>query len=126
MSDVSGSWLGTYWQNGSPTRFEASLVQSGSQVTGRILDDGYMGEAQMEGEAIGRSIRFAKRYLARPDGTILYVGTITEDGNFMQGEWTIPSDKPKTSGTWEAHRGEDPFMAELQSRLSAREPVGVR
>ncbi len=126
MSDLSGSWLGTYWQNGAPTRFEASLVQSGNHVSGRIQDDSYLGEAQMEGESIGRSIRFTKRYLDYPSGPIFYVGTVTSDGNFMQGEWSIPSDRSeKYRGAWEAHRGEDPLMAELNSRLSAQEPVGV-
>lgn len=122
MSDLSGSWLGTYWQNGAPTRFEATLVQSGNQVTGRILDDGHLGEAQLEGEATGRSIRFTKHYLSQPSDRILYVGTIAEDGNFMQGEWTIPMDG---SGAWEAHRGQDSLMAELKSRTAVQEPLAV-
>ncbi len=29
MADVSGAWLGTYWQQGNPTRFEATLIQGG-------------------------------------------------------------------------------------------------
>lgn len=126
MSDLSGSWLGTYWQNGTPTRFEATLVQSGNHVSGRIQDDSYLGEAQMEGESVGRSIRFTKTYFSHPSGHIFYVGTVTEDGNFMQGEWTIPSDRSgRDTGPWEAHRGDDPLTVELRSRLSSQEPVAV-
>lgn len=129
MSDLSGSWLGTYWQNGRPTRFEATLVQSGNQISGRIQDESYLGEAQMEGESIGRSIRFTKSYLGQSSTPILYVGTVTEDGNFMQGEWTFSADQSKrNTGPWEAHRGRDSFSAELtelRSRLSRQAPVGV-
>ncbi|MGA1355681.1 MAG: hypothetical protein ACO35Q_03260 [Prochlorothrix sp.] len=51
MADLSGSWLGTYWQLGNPTRFEATLVQGGNSLTGNILDDGPLGEAQLTGDA---------------------------------------------------------------------------
>lgn len=63
MADVSGSWLGTYWQNGNPTRFEVTFVQAGSTISGSILDDNPLGEAQAAGEVIGRTIQFAKQYL---------------------------------------------------------------
>lgn len=63
MADVNGLWLGTYWQEGIPTRFEATLVQGGNTLSGRVLDDNYLGEAQIEGEVVGRTIHFTKRYL---------------------------------------------------------------
>ena len=61
--DISGTWLGTYWQNDNPTRFEATLVMSGNSLSGSILDDNLLGESRISGEVVGRSIRFTKRYL---------------------------------------------------------------
>ncbi|MHC5721987.1 MAG: hypothetical protein ACYTX0_60710, partial [Nostoc sp.] len=63
MADLSGNWLGTYWQDDIPTRFEATFVQSGNTFSGSILDDNYLGEAQVNGEVIGRTVSFTKRYL---------------------------------------------------------------
>jgi hypothetical protein len=60
MADLSGNWLGTYWQDEMPSRFEASFVQSGNIFTGSILDDNYLGEASVSGEVIGRSLSICK------------------------------------------------------------------
>jgi hypothetical protein len=78
MADVSGTWLGTYWQEEFPTRFEAALIQSGSALTGRILDDDYLGEAQLTGEVIGRGISFTKCYFTTSPDPVKYVGTVSE------------------------------------------------
>ncbi|HEY9736616.1 MAG TPA: hypothetical protein V6D06_10050 [Trichocoleus sp.] len=115
MADVSGMWLGTYWQSEQPTRFEATLVQGGSVLSGRILDDSYLGEAQLQGEVTGRRIAFTKRYLTTSPTSIHYSGTISEDGNHMQGQWSIDR---FDAGTWEAHRGEDNLAASLQAVLA--------
>ncbi|MEB3231138.1 MAG: hypothetical protein VKJ64_09020 [Leptolyngbyaceae bacterium] len=114
MTDITGSWLGSYWQNGSATRFEATFVQANNAVSGRIADDGPQGEADISGDIIGRHIEFIKQYLCHPE-RIRYTGTISEDGNFMSGKWTIG---PRHSGTWEAYRGEDEFTISLQKRLA--------
>ena len=63
IANLSGTWLGTYWQQANPTRFEVTFVQSGNTLSGNILDDNYLGEATLSGEVIGRKISFAKRYL---------------------------------------------------------------
>jgi hypothetical protein len=52
MANLNGSWLGTYWQHGNPTRFELTLVQSGNSLSGNILDDSYLGEASVIGDLI--------------------------------------------------------------------------
>jgi hypothetical protein len=114
MADVSGSWLGTYWQEGVPTRFEATLLQSGNSLSGNILDDDYLGEAEVSGEVIGRSITFTKSYLTTSPFPVNYVGTIAEDENSMQGTWNIG----RASGRWEAHRNIDNLMATLQTQLA--------
>jgi len=122
MADVNGMWLGTYWQAGIPTRFEATLIQGGTQISGRILDDNYLGEAQINGEIVGRSIRFTKRYLTTSPQVVTYTGTLSEDANSMQGKWNIGW---FNSGTWEAHRHSQDLMAELKNRLENRVPVGA-
>lgn len=122
MADLSGTWLGTYWQWGVPTRFEATFVQSGNRLAGSILDDGYLGEAKVSGEVIGRSIHFSKRYTASSPTPVIYTGTLSESEDFMQGEWRIKGDD---SGTWEARRSGENLMADLQIRLSKQVPVGI-
>ncbi|MBF2080386.1 MAG: hypothetical protein IGR76_18185 [Synechococcales cyanobacterium T60_A2020_003] len=114
MADINGAWLGTYWQAGLPTRFEATLVQSGNSLTGNILDDGYLGEALITGSVTGRSIHFTKRYVISSPYVIEYAGTISEDESFMTGEWKIDY---RHSGKWEAHRSGNSLIAELQTRL---------
>ncbi|NJO40201.1 MAG: hypothetical protein HC769_12560 [Cyanobacteria bacterium CRU_2_1] len=120
MADVNGTWLGTYWQAGTPTRFEATFIQSGNSLSGRILDDNHLGEAQIDGEVVGRSIRFTKRYLTPSHHSVSYSGTLTEDANSMQGNWTIGV---LYSGSWEAHRNDENLMADLRNRLEQKVPV---
>jgi hypothetical protein len=118
--DISGTWLGTYWQNGMPTRFEATFVQSGNSLSGSVLDDNYLGEAQISGEVIGRSIRFTKRYVTSSPNPIDYSGTIADDANSMSGNWRIGR---LYSGTWEAHRSNQDLMADLKNRLEQKVPA---
>lgn len=121
MADLSGTWLGTYWQAGVPTRFEATLLQSGNTLTGSILDDSYLGESKASGEVIGRSISFTKRYLSGGH-TIKYHGTLSENENFMQGQWNLGI---FDSGPWEAYRSGNDLLADLQSRVAQRVPVAL-
>ncbi|WP_424102292.1 hypothetical protein [Moorena producens] len=122
MADLTGTWLGTYWQGGVPTRFEATLVQSKNTITGNSLDDGYLGEAQLTGEVIGRRIQFTKRYLSSSSTPIQYIGTLAESEDFINGQWII--DKYNT-GPWEARRSGNDLLADLNTRLSERMPVAV-
>lgn len=115
MTDLSGTWLGTYWQEGIPTRFEATLIQSGNTMSGRILDDSYLGEAQLIGEAIGRRVSFIKRYFTNSLEPIHYIGTLSEDEKYIQGHWNIAR---YNSGPWEARRSGEALVANLQTRLT--------
>ena len=103
MADLSGLWLGTYWQRKQPVRFEMSLIQGDNTLTGRVLDDNYLGEASLRGKVMGRSICFHKSYLISSPHSVDYIGTISEDGNRMQGNWKIDF----LSGKWEARRTDD-------------------
>ena len=111
-SDISGMWLGTYWQRENPTRFEVSFAQGGNTISGRVMDDGYLGEANISGTIAGRRLTFVKRYLASSQAPIEYTGTLSEDANYMSGEWRIGL---SDSGRWEAHRNEDDLTQELKS-----------
>ncbi len=122
MADVSGTWLGTYWQRGFPTRFEATLVQSGNALIGSILDDNFLGEANISGEVIGRSIRFNKSYLTTSSDLIIYTGTLAESEDFMIGQWQIVG---FDSGPWEARRSGEELMSSLRVRLADQVPLGV-
>lgn len=122
MADLSGSWLGTYWQEGVPTRFEATFVQSGNTLTGSILDDSELGEARLSGTVTGRNVSFTKRYLMTSGHSIGYVGTISEEENYISGQWNISS---RFSGPWEAHRSGENLVAELESRKSEEVPATV-
>jgi len=114
MADLSGTWLGTYWQQGIPTRFEFTLIQSGNALSGSSLDDSYLGEAQISGEVIGRRISFTKRYFTSSPDSINYTGTLSEDEDSMQGQWNIAR---WDSGAWEARRSGEALVADLQARL---------
>lgn len=120
MADLNGTWLGTYWQQGMPTRFEATLVQGGNALTGNILDDSYLGEATIAGEVIGRRVSFTKRYLTGQPTPIYYTGTVSEDEDFIRGTWQIVA---IASGPWEARRSGQNLMADLQKRLVEKLPV---
>ncbi|NJO93225.1 MAG: hypothetical protein HC820_00575 [Hydrococcus sp. RM1_1_31] len=86
MTNLNGTWLGTYWQRKTPTRFELTLVQGGNSISGRITDDNALGEASMVGEVIGRSLSFTKRYLIGSRHRVHYRGTISETEDFMSGQ----------------------------------------
>ena len=113
MADITGAWLGTYWQKEKPTRFEATMVQSGNKISGSILDDGSLGEAHIAGEVVGRVIQFTKRYVTSSPIAINYTGEIAQDEQSMQGTWQISG---SDSGQWEAHRSGDNLLAQFQMR----------
>ncbi|MDZ7958412.1 MAG: hypothetical protein RMY34_11140 [Aulosira sp. DedQUE10] len=119
MADLNGTWLGTYWQQGVPSRFEAVFAQSGNALSGSILDDNYLGEAQISGEVNGRSISFTKRYLITSPSPIKYIGTLSENEDYIQGEWNIGR---WYSGPWEARRSGDNLMEELKARIQKQIP----
>jgi hypothetical protein len=124
MADLSGTWLGTYWQNSQPTRFEVTLIQSGNNLSGNILDDGELGEARLAGEIVGKQLRFAKQYFCAPHESIDYTGTIIGDEeNTIQGIWQIPG--TKQLGNWEAKRSGNDLMQQLQNRIEQFSTVGV-
>lgn len=121
MADLSGCWLGTYWQEGIATRFELTLIQGGNTLSGNILDDSALGEASLVGEVMGRKINFTKQYLIGNRHCVQYTGMVSEDNNFMQGHWRISW----LSGTWEAYRCNDNLTLDLKIRRQEKVPASV-
>ncbi|MDB9528984.1 hypothetical protein PN498_23530 [Oscillatoria sp. CS-180] len=120
--DISGCWIGTYWQAAQPTRFEATLIQGGSVLDGRILDENYLGEAWVKGELLGSRVFFIKRYLTTSPSPIRYSGTLSEDGDYMHGNWRIGY---FDSGPWEAYRAYDSLSEELSLIVAEKNAVAM-
>lgn len=121
MTDLSGSWLGTYWQQKQPARFEMTLVHGGNTISGNILDNNDLGEASLTGTVTGRSVSFTKKYLMGSRHTVKYSGTVSEDGNTIQGKWQILIFR----GAWEAQRIDDNLSLEQTSRTVEKIPMAI-
>ena len=114
---VEGGWLGTYhYSSGDmpPERFEARFSRrSDGRFSGTILDDGALGEANVEGRQEGLLVQFIKQYVRPPVGyvtaPVLYEGALSEDGKLMSGQWSLKVRylgvfKSTTMGSWHARR----------------------
>lgn len=101
---VAGNWLGNYYYNssGQPFGFEAVFIESNGAVQGSILDDGYLGEAQVTGTFAAPSLAFIKTYPGRHD--VHYRGDMSDDGNMLSGTWRIGD---AGHGTWAAFRNRE-------------------
>lgn len=121
MTDLSGTWLGTYWQQKQPVRFSMTLVQGGNTISGNILDNNELGEASLVGTVTGRSVSFTKKYLMGSRHSVKYLGTVSEDGNTIQGKWQILIFR----GAWEAQRIDDNLSLEQTSRTVEKIPVAT-
>ncbi|MGD1853043.1 MAG: hypothetical protein ACFB2W_02225 [Leptolyngbyaceae cyanobacterium] len=119
MADLTGPWLGSYWQANTPTRFEATFVQAQNSLSGRIVDDSSLGEAHIQGTVTGRQITFTKKYFNNPGYTLHYTGTVSEDGDHMSGQWRLDA---RHSGAWEAHRSNNDLSKELNAILAKNAP----
>lgn len=111
MADLTGTWLGTYWQAGNPVRFEMTLVQGNNSLSGAILDNCFLGEATLTGEITGRRINFTKCYQVNAHHCIDYSGVVSENEKFIQGQWFL--DK-FNSGNWEAYRQDEELDLNLE------------
>lgn len=119
MTDLSGIWLGTYWQQGQPVRFEMTLVQGGNTINGNVLDDNYLGEASLAGTITGRSVSFTKKYVMGSRHSVQYSGTVSEDGNSIKGKWRILVFR----GIWEAQRQDDNLSLEQTRKNVQKIPI---
>ena len=122
MANITGAWLGTYWQYGKPTRFEMTLVQGGNSLSGNILDNSNLGEAMITGEVIGRNMTFTKRYLGNNSYYFIhYRGIVSEDEQLIQGQWHINWE----TGKWEARRQDDDLSLSFNTTRQGKVPVSI-
>ncbi|MDJ0579361.1 hypothetical protein [Crocosphaera sp.] len=116
MADINGVWLGTYWQYDCPTRFEMTLVQGKNTLSGNILDDSSLGEANVTGNISGRTVTFRKCYLSGSRHCIDYVGTVSSDEKLIKGQW---QEGVFNQGKWEAYRQDDNLTLNLEKVKSS-------
>ncbi len=114
--DISGAWSGMYVYGGrmarmAPTRFQADFSCTGpEEFTGEIVDADGLGEASVTGTQSGSSFQFVKIYhTARHRLPILYRGSVSEDGLYLQGSWHIERklfglNLGRAEGMWGAQR----------------------
>ena len=98
---LSGSWDGIFTypdvpEAGPVTPFLAKLTEEGGVLKGTIIEPHEFQSgtvhASLLGQRIGRSVHFAKDY--HDAGweyreTVLYFGSVSEDGDTITGEWQI-------------------------------------
>ncbi len=90
------------------------------------MDDGYLGEATLKGEVVGRNISFVKSYISitKKRASVNYNGTISEDGNSMQGKWDFFG--MLGFQNWEAYRNEENLEDELRKYITVQLPKHVK
>lgn len=119
---ITGAWSGLYvyadHPQMPPVRFEAVFEAPSAEGSfrGRITDEGSVGEAEVNGSAVGRTLRFVKVYgrtVYRKPEPVHYEGTVSEDGLYLSGTWRIHSRLLglfpfRTEGIWRAQRPDLP------------------
>ena len=101
--DVSGFWTGEYAYDsvkGLKVEFKAGLVQTGAILSGDTTEENTFADqcgqiliAELFGKVSAQNVSFTKQYKNGPPGQekILYQGSISDDGSFITGTWTIMS-----------------------------------
>ena len=101
--DVSGFWTGEYAYDsvkGLKVEFKAGLVQTGAILSGDTTEENTFADqcgqiliAELFGKVSAQNVSFTKAYKNGPPGQekILYQGSISDDGSFITGTWTIMS-----------------------------------
>jgi hypothetical protein len=104
--DLTGAWHGlyTYPFGRAPVAFVATLVESGSWLSGVTQETAKEGVAKgvtlsatLQGRRVGRSVTFLKTYdgLFAGYDDVSYAGALSADGHEIEGRWTI---RPGASG----------------------------
>lgn len=100
--NLTGHWHGifNYPRHFPPTEFEAALHEQGGAIDGTTREadrlSGADRSATLIGSRTGHHVRFTKFYdeMVRPGGdrldTVLYEGTLSPEGDEINGTWRIP------------------------------------
>lgn len=94
---LTGVWHGQYtYPLGMmpPTMFVATLIDSGSSVSGTTHETTREGPkaAVLDGACDGSVVRFVKTYAPASEEfqDVIYNGTLNGDRTEIEGEWTVP------------------------------------
>lgn len=96
--NVTGHWDGifNYPRHKAPNAFHAEFREVGGVISGETTERsdwhrnrGATLVALLEGQRVGTSVNFVKRYDERQT-PVLYAGTLSADGLEITGQWTIP------------------------------------
>jgi hypothetical protein len=94
--DLTGIWNGLYtYPDGKSVAFVATLIESGSSLSGTTHECGLLGNtayATLTGSRLDSAVSFVKKYekhrflYANP---VVYEGTLNGDATEVEGRWTI-------------------------------------
>jgi hypothetical protein len=94
--DLTGIWNGLYtYPDGRSVAFVATLIESGSSLSGTTHERGLLGNAAyatVAGSRQASAVSFIKKYAkhrflyANP---VVYEGSLNSDGTEIEGRWTI-------------------------------------
>lgn len=105
--DLTGRWHGfySYGGGGRSCAFEADLRDHGGEIVGVTFEvadfaavPGSTLSASIEGRRIGAAVDFAKTYdeVGLAGYSIHYAGSLADDGNEIDGTWSIPGEHSGT------------------------------
>lgn len=124
---LTGAWTGVYFYPlhpvsnpddlWPPVGFRADIVERGGRISGATTEprDGGDLKAVIEGERHGSHVAFLKT----PEGgrtPIAYEGSLTPNGNQIDGRWTIHS---QWSGSFRMQRADVAAMPSVERETSA-------
>lgn len=124
---ISGSWRGHYTYFYNPDEgsgFDAIFSDDNGTLAGSILDDVWLGEANIVGKFSFPVVTFTKVYKDKGLASIEYKGRMSEDGKTLNGTWVILSEYGSTKGTWSAYRTDEEEKKEdvvKQKKVKERE-----
>jgi hypothetical protein len=94
--DLTGIWNGLYtYSDGKSVAFVATLIESGSSLSGTTHERGLLGNtayATLAGSRQGSAVSFVKKYEKHRflyKNPVVYEGTLSSDGTEIEGRWAI-------------------------------------
>jgi hypothetical protein len=94
--DLTGIWNGLYtYPDGKSVAFVATLIESGSSLSGTTHERGLLGNtayATLAGSRQDSAVSFVKKYEKHRSlykNPVVYEGTLSSDGTEIEGRWAI-------------------------------------
>jgi hypothetical protein len=94
--DLTGIWNGLYtYPDGKSVAFVATLIESGSSLSGTTHERGLLGNtayATLAGSRRDSAVSFVKKYEKHRflyKNPVVYEGTLSSDGTEIEGRWAI-------------------------------------